>query len=168
MRHVRRMSVGAIGVVAAAALGLSACGSTTGSATPTTQPPHSPSTVSSATISGLGPVLTGSNGRTLYYLSAESSTSFQCTGGCTSTWHPYLVASTVTPTEASGVAGQVATTTRPEGTTQVTFNGHPVYFYQGDSAKGQANGQGISGVWYVLRTTAASGPPTSTTGPYGY
>jgi hypothetical protein len=58
----------------------------------------------------------------------------------------------------------VATIARPDGTTQVTYKGHPLYYYQGDTAPGTDKGQGVGGTWFVLSTsnsTPASSPTTT-------
>jgi hypothetical protein len=66
----------------------------------------------------------------------------------------------------------VGTATRPDGSIQVTYLGHRLYYYQGDSAPGQDNGQGVEGTWYVLKTSADSSgakqATTTTRAPYGY
>ena len=132
--------------------------------------------IGSATIGSLGSVLTGPNGRTLYYLTTESSSAIKCTGACSSTWPPLVAAVGSSLTRASAVTGTLSTVTRPDGTKQVTYNGHPVYYYSGDATTGQANGQGINGVWFVLKpgTSAGGGSSTpqtttgSTGGAYGY
>ena len=153
--------------VAAAALGLAACGTTSyGSGTPSTSSPPAVATsptVASRTIAPVGAVLIGSNGRTLYYLSTETSTSITCTAACTSRWTPYVVAKASTPTGSAAVHGSSSTTTRPNGAVQVTFDGHPVYFYAGDSGPGQARGQGVQGTWFVLSTVSSPGPQDTTT-----
>ena len=93
-------------------------------------------------------VLTDTKGLTLYTLSGEKNGRFICTGACTKTWPPLLVAAGTTP------KGPVAlgTIKRPEGKTQVTFKGAPVYTFSGDSKKGEANGEGIKdvGVWHAV------------------
>jgi predicted lipoprotein with Yx(FWY)xxD motif len=93
-------------------------------------------------------VLTNTKGFTLYTLSGEKNGKFICTGSCTRTWPPLLVAAGTTP------KGPVALSTikRPEGKTQVTFKGAPVYTFSGDSKKGEANGEGIKdvGVWHAV------------------
>jgi predicted lipoprotein with Yx(FWY)xxD motif len=93
-------------------------------------------------------VLTNTKGLTLYTLSGEKNGKFICTGSCTRTWPPLLVAAGTTP------KGPVAlgTVKRPEGKTQVTFKGAPVYTFSGDSKKGEANGEGIKdvGVWHAV------------------
>lgn len=93
-------------------------------------------------------VLTNTKGLTLYTLSGEKNGKFICTGPCTKTWPPLLVAAGTTP------KGPVAlgTIKRPEGKTQVTYKGAPVYTFSGDSKKGEANGEGIKdvGVWHAV------------------
>jgi predicted lipoprotein with Yx(FWY)xxD motif len=93
-------------------------------------------------------VLTNTKGLTLYTLSGEKNGKFICTGACTKTWPPLLVAAGTTP------KGPVTlgTIKRPEGKIQVTFKGAPVYTFSGDSKKGEANGEGIKdvGVWHAV------------------
>jgi predicted lipoprotein with Yx(FWY)xxD motif len=93
-------------------------------------------------------VLTANNGLTLYTLSAEKRGTFICKGKCLRDWHPLAVAPGVTPT------GPVAlgTVKRPDnGVRQVTFKGHPLYTFDGDSRKGQTSGEGIKdvGTWHA-------------------
>ena len=99
---------------------------------------HSPS---------IGKVLTANNGLTLYSLSAEKHGTFICTGSCLKTWFPLVVAKGVKPT------GPVAlgTIKRPDGKRQVTFKGKPLYTFEGDSKRGDANGEGIKdvGTWHA-------------------
>ena len=93
-------------------------------------------------------VLTSTKGLTLYSLSIEKNGHFACTGSCTSIWHPLLVPAGTTP---KGPV-KLGTVKRPEGKkTQVTYKGLPLYTFNGDSAKGQANGQGIKdvGTWHA-------------------
>jgi predicted lipoprotein with Yx(FWY)xxD motif len=93
-------------------------------------------------------VLTNTQGMTLYSLSVEKNGKFVCTGSCTATWPPLLVSAGTTP---KGPA-KLGTIKRPEGKIQVTFKGLPLYTFDGDSAKGQANGEGIKdvGVWHAV------------------
>ncbi|HEY2479966.1 MAG TPA: hypothetical protein VGI17_14725 [Solirubrobacterales bacterium] len=92
-------------------------------------------------------VLTNTKGLTLYSLSVEKNGKFICTGSCTKTWFPLLVA------RGTKLAGPVklGTIKRPEGKMQVTFKGLPLYTFDGDSAKGQANGEGFKdvGTWHA-------------------
>jgi|SRR6476659_405227 len=92
-------------------------------------------------------VLTANNGLTLYTLSAEKHGTFICKGSCLKDWHPLVVAKGVKPT------GPVAlgTVKRPDGRRQVTFEGRPLYTFDDDSHKGQANGEGFKdvGTWHA-------------------
>ena len=92
-------------------------------------------------------VLANTKGFTLYSLSVEPNGKFICTGTCLSIWHPLTVAAGVTP------KGPVAlgTVKRPEGTTQVTYKGLPLYTFNGDKAPGQTKGEGIHdvGTWHA-------------------
>ena len=93
-------------------------------------------------------VLTNTKGLTLYTLSGEKNGRFICTGSCTKTWPPLLVAAGTKP------KGPVTlgTIKRPEGKIQVTFKGLPLYTFDGDSKKGEANGEGLKdvGVWHAV------------------
>jgi len=93
-------------------------------------------------------VLTDTQGLTLYSLSVEKNGKFICTGSCTHTWFPLLVARGTTP---KGPV-KLGTVKRPEGKIQVTFKGLPLYTFDGDSAKGQANGEGFKdvGTWHAV------------------
>jgi len=97
-------------------------------------------------------VLTTTKGRTLYSLSVEKNGTFICTASCLSVWHPLTVPAGVRPTGPV----KLGTIARPEGGTQVTYKGRPLYRFGGDTKAGQANGEGIKdvGTWH-----AASPPP---------
>ena len=72
-----------------------------------------------------------------------------CTSGqCAATW-PALKGDGSTVTAGTGVTGTFGTTTWADGTKQVTHNGQPLYYYSGDSAAGDANGEGSGGVWFI-------------------
>jgi predicted lipoprotein with Yx(FWY)xxD motif len=92
-------------------------------------------------------VLTANNGLTLYSLSVEKNGKFICKGSCLKDWFPLVVAAGVKP------AGPVAlgTVKRPDGRRQVTFEGRPLYTFDGDSKKGDATGEGIKdvGTWHA-------------------
>jgi predicted lipoprotein with Yx(FWY)xxD motif len=108
------------------------------------------------TISGVGAVLQTPTGFTLYRLETEGTGAPACTGDCAVTWPPLLAASGKVPAASPDVAAHLGTVERPDGSMQVTFNGMPLYTYAGDSAPGQANGQGIGGVWFAVTATAQS------------
>jgi predicted lipoprotein with Yx(FWY)xxD motif len=98
-------------------------------------------------------VITSKDSHTLYALDPNELPSFSCVGSCTSVWLPLLTKGAPT---ASGdaMASLLSTVTRPDGSTQVTYNGYPVYNYQPDTAPGQDMGQAHQGpylnVWYDL------------------
>ena len=135
---------------------------------------------SSATVSvantGLGNILVDSQGRTLYLFEQDTGTKSTCSGACATAWPPLRVSGK--PTAGSGVkASSLGTTPRSDGKPQVTYNGHPLYGYQGDSSAGDTNGQNIDGFgaeWYVLSpsgnaiTTSASNSSSSSSTGNGY
>jgi predicted lipoprotein with Yx(FWY)xxD motif len=129
----------------------------------------------SATVSGKTVMLlTNAQGRTLYYFKADTPTTTACSGGCASTWPPYLSSGAGAPTSASTLAGKLAVQTTTNGQ-QITYNGHLLYTYAGDSAPGQTNGEGIGNKWFVATndlgasTTQQNTPPSSSkSGSYGY
>lgn len=112
-----------------------------GSTTSTTSGTASKTTVAVKQTSGVGSTLVDANGMTLYTPDQESSGTISCTGDCTAVWVP-LAAGSSAPT-GSG-AGRLAVVTRPDGSKQVTANGHPLYTFAQDSSAGQATGNGAS------------------------
>lgn len=116
--------------------------------TPASNAPSSASTtgvvVTMATTS-LGPVLTGPSGLTLYTHTGDTASSSTCTGGCATAWPPLAVATGATATAGTGVSGTLGTLTRADGTTQVTYNGMPLYGWQNDAKAGDVTGQGVNG-----------------------
>jgi predicted lipoprotein with Yx(FWY)xxD motif len=181
-----RKIVGAAGL-AALALALSACASSAsssgsapaaGASSPATAAPASNggSALGMTTINGTA-VVTNSAGKTLYWFVPDTSTTSKCTGSCSTYWPPV----TGPVTAGSGVTGTLSTITRPDGTTQATYDGHPLYTYVGDTSAGQAKGNGLNlsgGVWYEMTVSGAkpatgttgggSSPSPSTGGGYGY
>ena len=139
------------------ALALASCGGGNGngdSATAASPPPKTPSG-KSATLgvenSSLGRILDDSQGRTLYVFQRDSGTKSACFGPCATNWPPLRSAN---PTVGSGAnASMVGTTKRSDGAPQVTYNGHPLYTFKGDSSPGDTSGQGINafgGLWYAI------------------
>jgi predicted lipoprotein with Yx(FWY)xxD motif len=105
--------------------------------------------------SNLGKILVDGKGQTLYLFEADKGTASTCDGACASAWPPLTTAGQ--PIAGSGVsASKLGTTERSDGTTEVTYNGHPLYTFAGDAAPGQTTGQGSDGFgakWYVLSAT---------------
>jgi predicted lipoprotein with Yx(FWY)xxD motif len=161
-RHI--IPLAGAGIVALGPLALTACGG--GGATAARSPIYggSGSTTSrqsaSQTTSGkvstadtsLGTVLVDSQGRTLYLFKADTGTKSACSGACASAWPPLRVSAK--PTAGVGAtASKLGTTQRSDGQPQVTYNGHPLYTYTGDSKPGDVNGQGLTAfgaAWFAL------------------
>jgi predicted lipoprotein with Yx(FWY)xxD motif len=151
---------------------LAACSSSTGGATTAPSQAAAPSTAAasqpaassggSAAASGatvdakpvgsVGTVLVaGSNGMTVYTFTKDVKDSGKsaCNAGCIDKWPALTVAAGAAPTPGSGVTGKLATITRDDGATQVTYNGLPLYFFANDKAPGDANG--VYANWEVVK-----------------
>lgn len=92
-------------------------------------------------------VLTTGTGLALYYRSSDPAPGSSCTGDCAKSWPPFIAQGNVIP--ADNFQGQLTTHATANGN-QVEYNGHPLYTYSGDNAKGQLNGQGLNGVWNAV------------------
>jgi predicted lipoprotein with Yx(FWY)xxD motif len=113
------------------------------------------STASSSSVtlktasSPLGTILVDQDGKTLYLFEADSTNKSNCSGGCLALWPP--VTAKVKATAGSGVSGGMIGTAT--GSSQVTYNGHPLYWFSGDTKAGDTNGQGLDdfgGEWYAI------------------
>ena len=114
------------------------------------------STVTEKTI-GSQQVVVDSSGMTLYWFAIDTPTKSNCSGQCATFWPP--VKGPVTA--GSGVTGTLGTITRSDGTTQATYDGHPLYTFVGDKSPGQntGNGKNLSGgLWWEM-TVSGSTPP---------
>jgi predicted lipoprotein with Yx(FWY)xxD motif len=120
-------------------------------------PSEGSATVTVAMVPELGKVIVDSDGFTLYDFHKDKGTTSSCYGGCASVWPPLTTGSA--PKAAGGVsASKLGTTTRKDGTTQVTFAGHPLYTYVEDSKPGEANGNDVDlfgAEWYALTPSGA-------------
>ena len=117
-----------------------------------TAPTQTGAAMVSTSKSSIGTILVGSNGRTLYLFDKDQPNKSACSGACVSAWP--VDQTSGTPKAGSGVqASLLGTIKRSDGTTQVTYNHHPLYYYSGDTASGQQNGQGLNAFgafWYVV------------------
>ncbi|MFI5882923.1 hypothetical protein [Streptomyces sp. NPDC051554] len=116
-------------------------------------------TVSARTVEGVGTVVTDTNGMTLYrYDKDESNPSkWTCKGACVKTWIPVIVPESV---QTSGVGRSLLGTVHRDGEPQLTLAGWPLYRYIGDTAAGQANGQGKDGAWHAVAPTGEEAAAT--------
>jgi len=113
-----------------------------------TAPTATGTALKTATISGTT-VLTNAKGFTLYSFAPDTPTASKCYGSCAAYWPPV----TGTTAAGQGLPGKVATIKRTDGTEQLTYNGHPLYTYIGDSAPGQATGNNLNlngGLWHEV------------------
>ena len=111
--------------------------------------PTGPANLAVGQNATLGSFLTDSNGMTLYLYTQDTANTSNCTGNCAVTWPPFLTNGT--PVAGTGVtASMLGTITRADGSTQVTYNGWPLYYYNQDTAAGATNGEGVGSTWYVM------------------
>ena len=173
MTRNRSRSIGMLGAGGLAVLAAVSAGCGGGGATAASSAPPKTASGQAATVgisnTGIGQILVNSEGRTLYLFKADQGTKSACTGACAHAWPPLLV--TGKPTVGSGVnASLLGTTTRPEGKTQVTYNGHPLYLFAQDQKAGDTNGQGVSAfgaAWFALNSAGnqvSAQPSSSSTG----
>jgi predicted lipoprotein with Yx(FWY)xxD motif len=143
-----RWVIGILTVLAAVSLGLLLPNA---GATPTSTS-RANVTIKAGEVHGTS-VLTNAHGYTLYWFAPDSATASHCYATCAAYWPPVL--GTASP--SAGVAGSFATLKRSNGSNQVTYNGHPLYTYVGDSAPGQASGNRIrlnGGWWYEMKVSS--------------
>jgi predicted lipoprotein with Yx(FWY)xxD motif len=173
----RNASVSLLATVVAlplAAVALAGCGSggsNASAALPKTAS-GSPATVG-VVNNGLGNILVNSQGRTLYLFKKDVGTKSSCLGACAANWPPLRASGKLTV--GTGLkASLLGTTKRSDGKPQVTYNGHPLYRFGGDTSAGQTSGQGVNafgGLWYVLSSAGnqiTSAPSSGGGGGYGY
>ncbi|WP_410588854.1 SCO0930 family lipoprotein [Amycolatopsis sp. lyj-23] len=117
-------------------------------------------TLGTTQIGGLGPVVTDNGGRTLYLFTPDGRGAGKstCDGPCAQKWPPLLADGRTTAADGidPGLLGRIR---RPDGTTQVTLGGWPVYRYAQDKSPGEANGHGTGGTWYALEPNGCKADP---------
>ncbi len=148
---MRKSALFAIAPVAAIAI--AGCGGGSAKAVPAAPAKAATSAPTVAlSQSKFGQIIVDGHGRTLYDFVADKTSMSTCYGACASLWPPLTVAGT--PKAGPGVvASLLGTTKRTDGTTEVTYGGHPLYYYAGDTKPGQTTGQDINqfgALWYVL------------------
>jgi predicted lipoprotein with Yx(FWY)xxD motif len=106
-------------------------------------------TVQLASSDQFGSILTDAQGRSLYMFEHDTTSKSTCNEGCAPTWPALTV--TGQPIAGDGVdSALMGTSVRDDGTTQVTYAGHPLYMFSGDTAAGDTNGEGIGGIWFLV------------------
>ncbi|WP_336360911.1 COG4315 family predicted lipoprotein [Haladaptatus sp. ZSTT2] len=110
----------------------------------------------------LGDILVGPDGRTLYMFDrdTEGDPMSTCSGGCASTWPPLTV--TDSPTKTDDVSAALTTFERDDGSMQVAAGGWPLYYFAPDENPGDAKGQGVNDIWWVLKPDGTPIRPSET------
>jgi predicted lipoprotein with Yx(FWY)xxD motif len=184
-----RIRAGSVAALVGVALIVAACGSssTSSSVSSAASAPaasSASSTVASAPAKGIaismtkgpsGTYLTGASGRAVYLWVADSSGKSSCSAACAKVWPPLETKGT--PIASQGVnASDLGTITRSDGSKQVTYNGHPLYYFVGDSGSGSTKGQGSDGFgakWWLVTPagtaiTAGGSSSAGSSGSTGY
>jgi predicted lipoprotein with Yx(FWY)xxD motif len=174
--RTQQFRFGSVAALLGAALVVAGCGSsgaTTSSNSSTASAAAAPSTASTAstasqasahglavsTASGSsGTYLTGASGRAAYLWVADSNGKSSCSGACAGVWPP--VTTTGTPIASHGVkSADLGTITRSNGTKQVTYKGHPLYYYAADTASGMTKGEGsdsFGAKWWLITPSGSA------------
>ena len=186
-RRTAKLRIAVVAAVATAALIIAGCGSassssstttataaaapaSTGSASATTSAVSATTGVMVKTAKGsTGTYLVGPNGRALYLWDADSGGKSACSGACAHAWPPLLTKGN--PTAGAGVtASDLGTTMRSDGTEEVTYKGHPLYYFIADTSAGSTKGQGsdsFGAKWWLVApsgTAITAGAKTASTG----
>src|SRR5947208_1289698 len=150
-----------IGGVIVMAMLAAACGGSSPSTSAASASPSPASTgtkVAVANNAKLGQILVDDKGMTLYLFVKDSGSSSTCYDQCATFWPPLLT--TGTPQAGTGAnQSLLGTTTRTDGKVEVTYAGHPLYYFQKDKAPGDITGQGVNGfgdLWWVLKPSGAA------------
>jgi predicted lipoprotein with Yx(FWY)xxD motif len=152
----RALPIGLAVPAVAAAVALSGCGGgstadTAAAAKPAATPAAQPATVGTR-HTALGTALVDAAGHTLYLFEKDKGATSSCYGACAAAWPP-LAASAAPKATGDVKAGKLGISKRTDGTSIVTYGGHPLYTYAGDTAPGDTSGQGLDDYgaeWYAV------------------
>jgi predicted lipoprotein with Yx(FWY)xxD motif len=155
-RSFRLAALALVAAVGLAACGSSSSGSSSTATTSTTagKPASSPrpASVVATSKSALGTFLVDAKGRALYLWDADHGSKSVCSGDCATAWPP-LTTTGMPKAGGKAESSLLGTTTRADGSREVTYAGHPLYYYAGDGGPGQTNGQGsdsFGSPWWVV------------------
>ncbi|MGH3435648.1 MAG: COG4315 family predicted lipoprotein [Sciscionella sp.] len=151
-------SAGLVGTLAVAGLLAAACG---GSAQPGSSSSGSPGTGAGAAAAAAASTshLIDGSGRTLYLFAADKGSTSSCYGSCAQYWPPVKAGTQLKLSGGGATSGTLGTTPRKDGSKQVTYAGHPLYTYSGDSRPGDTAGQGRNlsgGLWWIVSPSGAA------------
>jgi predicted lipoprotein with Yx(FWY)xxD motif len=177
----RKLTLAALAApIGAAALIATACSSASHTTSPGGPSSGAASAASASSMTvrtqtgPLGSFLADGSGRALYLFASDTSSTSNCSGACATLWPPLTANGSVS---ASGAASSsdIATITRQDGTKQVTYAGHPLYYFAGDRGAGQTSGQGVNefgALWWLVApsgqkiTTSTSSSSAASSGGY--
>jgi predicted lipoprotein with Yx(FWY)xxD motif len=150
-----RKAFASAALLAALTVALAACGGNddegSGTGAPAAPETTAAQEASGATVavasSSLGQILVDAEGRTLYAFTKDKGDQSACSGECATNW-PALTGPATAGTGAQ--AALLSTSTQANGTSQVTYDGRPLYHFAGDAKPGDTNGQAVGNVWFVL------------------
>jgi predicted lipoprotein with Yx(FWY)xxD motif len=149
--------VAACSSAASSSTGAAAAGPPTGASSSSSSASASGGTVIETASSSAGTFLTNGSGRAVYLWVKDTGDMSNCSGACAGAWPP--VTTTGSATASGGAkASDLGTITRSDGTKQVTYDGHPLYYFSGDSGAGTASGQGSDGFgakWWLVTPTGS-------------
>jgi predicted lipoprotein with Yx(FWY)xxD motif len=166
-----RFHAGGFGALVGVALVVAGCGSSSSSSSTPAPTPTATNAAASSASGGSskavsvslakgadGTYLAGASGRALYLWVADSNGKSSCAGSCAKAWPPLLTKSA--PVAGHGVqASDLGTTARSDGTKQVTYKGHPLYYFVGDSSAGMTHGQGsdnFGAKWWLVAPSGSA------------
>jgi predicted lipoprotein with Yx(FWY)xxD motif len=176
--HSRKLALtGVTASIAAAALIATACSSSSHTTSPAGSSSAPASSATVKTQNGpLGSYLVDGSGRALYLFASDTSSTSSCSGACAALWPPLTAKGPVSATDGASSA-DISTIARPDGSKQVTYAGHPLYYFAGDNGAGLTNGQGadeFGALWWLVApsgqknsTTAVSATPSMSSGSNG-
>jgi predicted lipoprotein with Yx(FWY)xxD motif len=175
---MKTRTIALLAVLAATALAAAGCGSsksskasnaanatpaypseTTATTSATTTPAGGSGTVIAVKhASKLGTILAaGPKKMTVYLFEGDKGAASSCAGACAAVWPP-VTTSGAAVVHGAAMSADLGTIKRSDGTTQVTYKGHPLYFFAKDKDSGDAYGQGVHGFgsdWYVLKPSGS-------------
>jgi predicted lipoprotein with Yx(FWY)xxD motif len=159
---------------AAALLGVSLLIAGCGSSSPKAATATTTTTTTTAAANSIGTAtgtdgtyLIGPSGRALYLFDADSGGKSNCSGACASAWPP-LITTTTPATSGGAMSADLGTITRSNGSKQVTYKGHPLYYFAGDSGPGTTSGQGsddFGADWWLVSTSGTAITKSSSASP---
>jgi predicted lipoprotein with Yx(FWY)xxD motif len=168
---VRPSVLARLAVLLVAGLLAAACGSSGsgggnagGGSTHTGSPAASSGTVISTRSGPDGTYLTSASGRSVYLFAKDTMNTSTCSGACAGVWPPVTAHGALTAS-GSAVKADLGTITRSNGAKQVTYKGHPLYYFSGDTGAGMTKGQGINGFGAKWWLVAPSGNAVTSAGP---